>query len=352
MVAQRPEVDPLRSRLAQRREPLGEQLGRPDGEAVGEDLSVTIERGCEHSCEQFLCLDPTLCHVEEEGGHRVGEVSFSPFLGLSSCPSRANVAALERELNAVLADRRSRPVQLTQVGLRLAANGRAVSSQLSVAEHEVLELLGRQEARLRVGASPSALTTFVPTALRRLRRTRPEVELSLVDGHMPQLLGLLDSGAIDLAAVYGPDGSAGPASSQLEFHHLCDDTYEVILPRGHRLADRPAIHLAELAHEQWIGSRSSATWFRIVVDACRAEGFTPSVALTTDDYLGVPAMVASTLGVAVVPGLAVRRSRELVAVPFSGRKVLRRIWAARTSLLPETPVVEDLITSLRKSASR
>lgn len=273
-------------------------------------------------------------------------------LGITQSAVSQHVAALERELNTVLVDRGSRPVQLTQVGLRLAAHGRAVSSQLSVAEQEVLELLGRQQARLRVGAFPSALTTFVPTALRRFRRTRPEVELSLVDGHMPQLIGLLDSGAIDLAVVYGPEGSTGPAPGHLELHHLCDDTYKVILPRGHRLADRSAIHLADLADDQWIGSRSAATWFRIVVDACRAEGFTPSVALTTDDYLGVQAMVASTLGVAVLPALAVRPSRQLVALPISGHKVVRRIWAARTSLLPETPVVEDLVASLRRSASR
>jgi DNA-binding transcriptional LysR family regulator len=273
-------------------------------------------------------------------------------LGITQSAVSQHVVALERSLNAVLVDRGSRPVQLTQVGIRLAEHGRAVSSQLAVAEQEVLQLLGREQARLRVGAFPSALTTFVPTALRRFRRIRPEFQLSLVDGHMPQLLGLLDSGAIDLAVVYGPQDTAGPASGHVELHHLCDDTYEVILPRGHRLADRPAIHLAELAHEQWIGSRSSATWFRIVVEACRAEGFTPSVALTTDDYLGVQAMVASTLGVAVVPGLAVRRSRQLVTVPISGRTVVRRIWAARTSLLPETPVVKDLVTSLRRSASR
>lgn len=271
-------------------------------------------------------------------------------LGMTQSAVSQHVAALERDLDAVLVDRRSRPVQLTPVGLRLAQHGRAVSNQLTIAEQEVGELLGRQRARLRVGAFPSALTTFVPTALRRFRRMRPDIEMSLVDAHMPQLLGLLDSGVIDLAVVYGAGDSAGPAAGPLD--HLCDDAYQVVLPRGHVLARRSAIHLRELAGEQWIGSRSSATWFRIVIDACRAEGFVPKVALTTDDYLGVQAMVASTLGVAVVPGLAVRPSRQLVALPIAGRTVVRRIWAARPSQLPPSSVVDDLVTSLRTSASR
>lgn len=271
-------------------------------------------------------------------------------LGMTQSAVSQHITGLEQDLSAVLVDRRSRPVQLTQVGLRLAAHGRAISSQLDHAEQDVLQLLGRQQARLRIGAFPSALTTFVPTALRRFRRTRPDVELSLVDSHMPQLLTLLDSGAIDLAVIYGPAGSGDLSAGRHELHHLCDDTYQAVLPRGHRLARRTSIRLTDLADEHWIGSRSNATWFRIVVDACRVEGFTPRVALTTDDYLGVQAMVASTLGVALMPGLAVRPSRQLVALPLAGRPLDRRVWAARAAHVPETPVIDELVASLRSSA--
>ena len=107
-------------------------------------------------------------------------------LGITQSAVSQHVAALEREVDAVLVDRGSRPAQLTQVGLRLAAAGRVVSTQLSTAEQEVLQLLGRQQARLRVGSFPSALTTFVPQALRRFRRARPEVDLSLVDRSLPR----------------------------------------------------------------------------------------------------------------------------------------------------------------------
>lgn len=278
--------------------------------------------------------------------------SAAAVLGMTQSAVSQHVGALERDLDAVLVDRRARPVQLTRVGMRLAQHGRAIASQLAAAEQDVLQMLGRQQARLRVGAFPSALTTFVPTALRRFRRTRPEVELSLVDGHMPQLLGLLDSGALDLAVVYGSRDSADLRASQRELHELCDDTYQVILPRGHRLTRRAAVRIADLADEQWIGSRSNATWFRIVVDACRAAGFTPRVALTTDDYLGVQAMVASTLGVSVMPGLALRPSRAVVALPISGTPVVRRVWAARTVQGPAAPFVDELVDSLRTSTSR
>lgn len=62
-------------------------------------------------------------------------------LGMTQSAVSQHVAALERDLDVVLVDRRSRPVQLTQVGLRLADHARAISSQLTLAEQEVLQLL-------------------------------------------------------------------------------------------------------------------------------------------------------------------------------------------------------------------
>ena len=273
-------------------------------------------------------------------------------LGMAQSAVSQHVAALERDLEMTLVDRQSRPVQLTEAGRRLAEHGRVIASQLELAEQEVLELAGRRQPRLRLGAFPSALTTFVPGALRRFRRTRPEVALSLVDGHMPQLLRLLEEGEVDLALLYGHEDVPDAMSDQVRLDHLRDDTFRIVLPCGHRLADRPSLRLSELADEPWVGSRSGANWFRIVVEACRADGFTPKVALATDDYLGLQAMVASTLGVGAIPGLAVRRSPQVVSLPIEGRSVIRRIWAGRTSAHAPSPIADEIVVLLRDAATR
>lgn len=269
--------------------------------------------------------------------------------GMTQSAVSQHLAALERDLDLALIDRRLRPLQLTEIGLRLARHGRTVQSQLALAEQEVLELAGRRKARLRLGAFPSALTTFVPAALRRFRTNHPEVELSLVDGHMPQLLRLIEADEVDLALIYGHEDVPGPDSAGVVRDHLRDDDYRVVLPRDHRLAGKRSLRLVDLADETWVGSRSGG-WFRIVAAACRAEGFTPSVALTSDDYLAVQAFVAATLGVAVIPGLAVRPSRQLTSLPIAGRPVIRRIWAARSSTGQASRAADELVVTLRESA--
>ncbi len=122
-------------------------------------------------------------------------------LGITQSAVSQHVAALERELDAVLVDRGSRPVQLTQVGLRLADLGRAVSTQLSAAEQAVLQLLGHQHARLRVGLVPLCPDHVHADSAATVPTRPPRGRSVLVDSHMPRLLDLLDSGAIDVAVV-------------------------------------------------------------------------------------------------------------------------------------------------------
>jgi len=66
----------------------------------------------------------------------------------------------------------------------------------------------------------------------------------------------------------------------------------------------------------------------VVLRACRDAGFQPRIAYQSDDYFAIQGLVASGMGVALVPGLALVSTREDVAVrPLRGRPPYRRIGA-------------------------
>jgi DNA-binding transcriptional LysR family regulator len=78
-----------------------------------------------------------------------------------------------------------------------------------------------------------------------------------------------------------------------------------------------------------VGGAGGSTWFRVVRDACRAEGFEPRVGVASDDHLAVQTFVAAGLGVAVVPGLAAAaRVRGVTARDLSGPAPVRRLVVA------------------------
>jgi len=243
-----------------------------------------------------------LHEVAEQGSFSAAAGS----LGLTQSAVSQHVAALERETGLRLVERGTRPMVLTDAGHVLVRHGRAIDARLEAAEQELAEIAGRRAGRLRFGSFPTALTTFVPAALGRLRTEHPAIVLTVVDDHMQGLLPRLTDGELDLAVVYAHETLPEATAGRLRLVHLFDDAYRVVLPAGHRLARRrAALTLPDLANEAWVGGHTGSAWFRIVRRACRAAGFDPRTLLSSDDYRAVQAFVAAGLGVALIPGLAV-----------------------------------------------
>lgn len=236
-------------------------------------------------------------------------------LGITQSAASQHVAALERETGMSLVDRGTRPLELTEAGAALARHGTAILTHLDDAQQTLDEIVGRLAGRLRIGSFPTALTSFVPEMLSRLRAASPALALTVVDDHMPALIPRLESGEIDLAVVYEASGSPSSLTRDLRSIPLFEDPYRVVLPVGHRLArGEYRVGLRDLADEAWVGGRAGSAWYRILLTACRAAGFEPRTLLTTDDHRAVHAFVAAGLGIGVVPGLAASQAPPGVAV--------------------------------------
>jgi DNA-binding transcriptional LysR family regulator len=289
-----------------------------------------------------------LCAVAGSGSFTAAAAA----LGMTQSAVSQHVAALERHLGSALIVRGSLPVELTPQGQALVRHGAAVLARLEIAEQELLEIAGQRSQRLRLGSFPTALTTFVPRAVTRLRRTHPTVTVTIVDDHMQGLLAQLADGRIDLALVYDDEAvplTLGPDARRV---HLLDDAFRVLLPRGHPATRTPDLALHQLAGEPWVGGSVDSAWFRMTRRACRAAGFDPSVALASDDYMAVQAFVAAGLGVALVPGLAASH-------PLSGVEVrtvragapIRRVWAVHP-YGSHPPAVVTVMTGVLNAVTR
>src|SRR5690348_122575 len=84
-------------------------------------------------------------------------------LSLTQPAVSQQVAALEREVGAVLIDRSV--MELTPAGAVLLAHADAIAERFALAATQLAELV--TPGRLRIGAFPSALAALVPRALAR-----------------------------------------------------------------------------------------------------------------------------------------------------------------------------------------
>jgi DNA-binding transcriptional LysR family regulator len=209
--------------------------------------------------------------------------------------------------------------------------------------------------RLRLAGFPSALSSFVPAAVRDLRRTHTELSVRVVQLETAEAIEELRAGEVDLAVVHHMPGVAIPETSDLIRRRLLVDDLYVVLPDGHRLARREAVSIDDLRAEPLILPRrdTPAGRFRSLVEQlCAEAGFALMVAYELDDLPAAQAFVAA--GIALVPmhGLTLTTvppgttTRPLAEHPAGSRSIEALAPAAT-----RTPRVDDLVGLLAESAS-
>src|SRR5215212_4736179 len=100
-------------------------------------------------------------------------------LGYTQSAVSQQLAALEREVGTALVDRSQRPLRATRAGTLLRPHVDRVLAALGGAQGAVEELRGGMP-RLRLAAFPSALSSFVPKAVRELRRRHAQLAVHVL----------------------------------------------------------------------------------------------------------------------------------------------------------------------------
>jgi DNA-binding transcriptional LysR family regulator len=107
--------------------------------------------------------------------------------------------------------------------------------------------------------------------------------------------------------------------------------------------------LAEYADHRWIAGCERCQ--DVLYGLCRSAGFSPDIAVMTDDYVAAQALVAAGLGTAILPGLALRALRHpgVVATELPGTR--RHVFAATYGGPPERATASALLTALGRAAA-
>jgi DNA-binding transcriptional LysR family regulator len=258
------------------------------------------------------------------------------------------IAALEKQAGTELLERVGRGVRPTAAGLLLTEYAEVIGRQVAEAETALADLRAGRTGRLAVRYFATAGASLVAPAVARFRHEHPgvQVELKLTDPEDP--LPDVKEGRADLAIVVRT-GEPGPEGVRLV--HLLDDPYRAVLPKGHRLAGRRTLDLADLADEPWVGSEWPGPCLAAQLDACAAAGFRPEFVVESEDYVTAQGFVAAGLGVSLIPRLGLGGHHpDVVVRRVRAPEPLRAIYAAVRETAPAHPALRGLLDALRGAA--
>ena len=263
------------------------------------------------------------------------------------------IATLETEAGVPLIERDRRGVRPTTAGERLAEHAGRILTQLDAAEAELGAIAGIAGGELRLASFPTAGATLMPLAIAAFRSAHPEVTLSLVEGEPEELIPRLRDGEFDLGLIFEFEGT-GELGPGLRSAPLFEDPMKLALPKGHRLARKEEVTLADLSDDAWVQTSEASACARHVVRVCRAAGFEPRVSFESDDYLTVQGLVAAGVGVALIPQLALSQtvSYDIAVRELQPDGPVRHVVVATPGTGVSLPAAAAMLEILRDTARR
>lgn len=214
-------------------------------------------------------------------------------------PLSQQIRQLERELGVTLLTRSTRNVELTPAGREFLGRTVEILAAVDDAVEQARRIADGAEGRLVIGCVGSATYSLLPRLVRALRKTLPNVDLS-VRGEMlaPAQLTALHAGEIDIGLLRPPVVDPDIAVEVIRTDHLL-----VALPADHRLSVRDTLEPADLRDEDFIShaGRGRSRMGSVLTALCADAGFTPRIRHEVSETSTLVTLVAAGLGVAVVP---------------------------------------------------
>ena len=170
-----------------------------------------------------------------------------------------HVARLEKELAAVLIDRRS--MLPTTEGKAVIDRAQRIRSEMQALKDDISSMREEIGGTVRIGCIGTTARWMATPLLERLGSHYPGLHPILVDAPSGSLYPLLRSGEVDFAILNGPVLDPDFATEP-----LFDEELIVVTTKDHALADHETVTIQELAEHE-VMLTPTGTTFRDTLDA-------------------------------------------------------------------------------------
>ena len=269
-------------------------------------------------------------------GYTVTEVS--EIYGVSQPGVSRALARLERDVGTPLLRRSGRVLRMTHAGTAFKRHVDHLVNDLDNGLAAVDELVDPEGGVVALAFPLSLGSWLVPGLIRSFRRDHPRVRAVLqrtAVGDTGQVSQQLATRRADLELTTHRITETG-----VEWRRILVEPLVLAVPLTHRLAERDAVALSEVADEPFVVRRAPSGMRSQTLALCEAAGFAPTIDLEADDLPTVHGLVAAGFGVAVVPaqGLpaptTLARTRLLPLTDAHAQREVGVAWVTGRPLLP------------------
>lgn len=249
---------------------------------------------------------------------------------------------IEDRLGTPLFLRVNRRLALAPAGQRLLQSATNILDELRRAEEDIARLAAHQEGVIRVSTECYTCYQWLPPLLAPFHKRFPRVDVEIVPDVTRRTLAALHERKIDLALVYSTR-----RDPRLRIVPVFEDEMVVIVSRGHRLAKKKYALASDLEGEHlFMPSPAEDSFFGKTL---AREGVRPRKHTAVMLTEAIVELVRAGVGVSALPRWVVKRelrSGDLVALPFTKKRLVRKWGAATLKTSATQPPIDTLIELL------
>lgn len=254
---------------------------------------------------------------------------------------------LERILGVRVLDRTATGLVPTAAGAAILTAARR--TQAAAAEVAAIALACRsgEVGRVRLGTGATACIYLLPSALARVKRRMPRLEVTVVTGDTADILDRVEAGAIDIAVVTLPMR----LSRAIVKTHFTMDPLLALLPAN--LAPQSAtISPAQLAKLPLILYEAGGNTRAIVDNWFARAGVEPNPIMELGNVEAIKVLVASGLGASILPKVSLEEtSRSAVVRPLRPALTRELVYVLRKEKVLDRGL-RTFLDELKKSAGK
>lgn len=216
-------------------------------------------------------------------------------------------AKLEKEIGVLLFQRSTNAVELTHAGRLFVEKAQKVVDMIIQMEKEMQDISMMKKGKLTIGSLPITGSHILPRVLPVFKEKYPDVEIALVEDTTTNLELLTARGQTDLSLLSLPFEDKSLAYQPLVEEEIC-----LAVPPSHPkltasgTSSNRRMALQQFQHEPFIILKRGQGFRQITLDFCEQAGFRPQIVFESSNIETVQSLVASGMGIALVPEMVAR----------------------------------------------
>lgn len=284
-------------------------------------------------------------------GEQNNILKAAQIMNMAQPAATKTIRDIENALDLLLFDRSSRGVSPTPYGTIFIRHAKLILSQIKHMSEELISVQHGISGRVSIGTLLAASPALLPKSLAILKRDRPNISASVIEGTNDMLLPALLMGDIDIVVGRLPEVQE---IEGLQSEVLYYEPVTLVARKSHPLTRKKTLRLKDLCNEQWILPSTGTTLRREIDSAFHKAGLQiPQDNIESVSILTNRTLLMETNMIAAMPYQVIRGYEDmglLTQLPLKMEVGSGPVGYTIRSSSDVTPAADYLLELLKQTA--